>query len=451
MKALLVLLALVACGPASDAPSLKGCEEEVKFDRPIVDGLGISSHIEWGESPEDVARRAQELQMWQELGPRVIRRDLTWNVLEPEVGQWNLSPVDRVLESTAAIDAELVALLDYGNPAYPPYAPDRAHPVDDPAHFAQYAQRIAQTYGDQLRMYEIWNEPNAGYAFWKPKEDPEAYAALVAATVPAIRAGDPEAFVALGGLFWPDLAFNTPGPEFLDTLLNLLPDLAGVDAVPVHPYRYPFTVPEAVEDHQGTMVDEICGARAQLDAAGLEDTELWVGELGWHTAPDSFAPGLSLEDQGDVLVRAAILSFAQGATQFGWYTTRDSGTDGEDQDQMFGLVGYDSDPLDGDQAQRKPAYHAFATLTRMLAEHTTIRDLSVQLGLDAQTYAYELSGGGEPVWVMWTDGPAGQVSASIDTSVVTVTAIDGSTERVLTGRRMMLEVSSSPVFVAFSG
>ena len=63
----------------------------------------------------------------------------------------------------------------------------------------------------------------------------------------------------------------------------------------------------------------------------------------------------------------------------------------------------------------------------------------------------ELSGGGQPVWVMWTDGAAGEVSAWIDTPVVTVTAVDGSSQRVMTGRRMVLEVSSSPVFVEFSG
>lgn len=447
MLRLVSLMLLGACGSGQEAAVEKGCESEVRFSRPIVDGLGLSSHIEWGDSAEEQARRAQELEMWRELGPKVIRRDLTWNVLEPEPGEWNLDPVDRVLESTAAIDADFVALLDYGNPAYPPFADDRAHPVDDPADFARYAQTIAETYGDQLTLYEIWNEPNAGYAFWKPKEDPEAYAALVAETVPVLRAADPGATVALGGLFWPDLAFNTPGPEFLDRLLELLPDLAGVDAVPVHPYRYPFTPPEAVEDHQGTMVDEICGARAQLDEAGLQDVELWVGELGWHTAPDSFAPGLSDQEHASVLVRAAILSFAQGATQFGWYTTRDSGTNTEDQEQMFGLVGYDPDPLDGDQAERKPAYAAFSTLVEMLGAHTTIGDLSRELKLDGQTYGYRLSGGATPIDVFWTDGPKRSLRLRHDGRAVVLTAIDGSQQYLPAGGSVQLELQSSPVFV----
>ena len=444
---LVCILLIGACRPDLVPGVPKGCEVEVRFGRPIVEGLGLSSHLEWGESEEDEARRAQELEMWQELGPRVIRRDLSWDVLEPAAGQWSLGPLDRVLEATEAVDAELVALLDYGNPAYPPHDADRTRPVDDPADFARYAATIAQTHGDRLRLYEIWNEPNAGYAFWKPVEDPEAYAALVQAAVPAIRAADPDAIVALGGLFWPDLAFNTPGPEFLDSLLSFLPDLAGVDAVPIHPYRYPFSPPELAQDHQGTMVDEICGARAQLDAAGLQDTELWVGELGWHTAPDSFAPGLSGEDQAAVLVRAAVLSFAQGATQFGWYTTRDSGTDTEDQEQMFGLVGYDPDPLDGDDAERKPAFHAFATLSRMLGLHHTIRDLSAELHLDAQTYGYRISGGAVPVDVLWTDGPARDLRTAVDEQALVLTRIDGSTERVAAFGSVVLSLGPEPIFV----
>jgi len=441
------LALLAGCGPSETPGVSKGCVQQVQFDAPMVNGLGLSSHLEWGESEEDVARRSQEQQMWAELGPHVIRRDISWAKVEPEVDQWNLSGVDRVLEVTEAAGADWVALLDYGNPAYPPYAEDRTHPVSDPADFARYAAKIAQTYGDRFLFYEIWNEQNAGMAFWKPKEDPVAYAALLSATVPAIRAADPDSVVAMGGLFWPDLAFNTPGPEFLDALLGLLPDLASVDVVPIHPYRYPFTMPETQEDHQSSMIDQICGAREQLDDAGLQDVDIWVGELGWHTAPDAFAPGLTHADQAAVVVRAAILSFAQGAEQFTWYTTRDSGTDTADQEQMFGLVGYDADPLDGDDAERKPAYWAYATLSKMLGSHDAIRDLSEDLHLDAQTYGYELSGGPSKTLVLWTDGPSREVQVPVTKDALIRTEIDGVEQVEWVAHRASVTIGPSPVFL----
>jgi hypothetical protein len=438
---------LSACGPGRPPGVAKGCEARVNFGQPIVDGLGLSSHIEWGSSAEETARRSQEIEMWQELGPSLIRRDLFWDELEPQPAEWSLAPVDRLLEATQTADVKLVALLNYGNPVYPPFAEERAHPVDDPADFARYASTIAERFGEQLELYEIWNEPNAGLAFWKPREDPVAYAALLSAAVPALRAADPDAVIALGGLFWPDLVVNTPGPEFLASLLDLLPDLAGVDSVSIHPYRYPFSVPEAVLDHQGSLVDEICGARAQLDEAGLESTELWVGELGWHTAPDAFAPGLSREDQASVLVRAALLSFAQGARQFVWYTTRDSGTDLQDQEQMFGIVGYDPDPLDGDQAERKPAFAAFKVLSQMLGKQTTIEDLSGDLRLDEETYGYRLSGGGVPIDVYWTSGESSVLDLLVGGSAVVMTQIDGESEYRPSSGRLPLEIGPSPIFV----
>ena len=62
---------------------------------------------------------------------------------------------------------------------------------------------------------------------------------------------DPAAEVSLGGLFWPDLLFATPGPEFLDAVLEAEPELVQeLDAVSWHPYRYPFTAPELSDDYQ---------------------------------------------------------------------------------------------------------------------------------------------------------------------------------------------------------
>jgi hypothetical protein len=195
------------------------------------------------------------------------------------------------------------------------------------------------------------------------------------------------------------------------------------------------------------LADEICGARAQLDEAGLQSTELWVGELGWHTAPDAFAPGLSPEDQASVLVRAALLSFAQGARQFVWYTTRDSGTDPQDQEQMFGMVGYDPDPLDGDQAERKPAFAAFKVLSQMLGKHTTIEDLSGDLRLDEETYGYRLSGGGVPIDVYWTSGEIRVLDLLVGGSAVVMTQIDGESEYRPSSGRLALEIGLSPIFV----
>ncbi len=392
----------------------KGCRDSVQFNRPIARGLGLSSHLEWGDTPEDVAYREYELSRWADLGTQVVRRDMTWTVVEPQPGHFDFGPAEIVVDAVGSVGADFVALLSYGHPGYPPYSSEQRRPPEDPADYARYAAAFADHFADELRYYEIWNEPNAGIQFWQPKEDPEAFGALVAATSPAIRAADADAEVVLGGLFWPDLFLNTTGPDFLDQVGAALPDLADlVDVISIHPYRYPFTAPDLPSDSQGSMVSEICAAWDQMEDLGLGEHEMWIGELGWHTAPDAFFPGADEATHAAWLVRAAVLSFAQGASQFAWYTFRDSGDNVIDQEDMFGLVGFDPDPTDDVPPEEKQAFGAYVTLMHMLGTHDTITDGSVTLGLGPEHFGYLLSGGEGETWVLWSTGESTELDVPV--------------------------------------
>jgi hypothetical protein len=456
MRGFLPILLSVACSTPQRPPHVapKGCRASVQFDGPIADGLGLSSHLEWGTSPIDAAYRDYEQQRWADLGLGIIRRDMSWDALEPEPGRFDLGPVDTVLHAVQSVDAQLVALLDYGNPGYPPYSDDVQVPPDDPADFARFAAELATQRGDAIRYYELWNEPNAGVQFWKPWEDPVAYAALVAQTSPAIRAADPDAFVVLGGLFWPSLVFNTSGSDFLDQVAAELPDLATlVDAVSIHPYRYPFNEPERPNELQASMVTEICEAWDQMQDMGLVDHELWIGELGWHTAPDALFPGPDEATHAAWLVRAAVLSFAQGARQFTWYTFRDSGDNVEDQEDMFGLVDFDPDPTDASPPRDKPAFAAFATLAQMLGEHDTIADASIPLELGIDEYGYQLSGGSGVTWVLWTTGPSVSVNVPAGSYIrAQLRTTEGARTVVeVSGDAFPVQIGPAPIYVHLPG
>ena len=451
----LFLFLLTSCATPDPVPPLyeppgdgvpKGCSEWALHDRPLVHTLGLSSHLPWGDDDTSTAQREYEVQRWAELGVRVVRRDLYWSTIEPEKGVFDFEAADRVVDAADSVDAEVLGLLVYGNSWATEGTDDTKYPPDDPADFGDYAAAVAERYRGRIQRYEVWNEPNAGVRFWKPEEDPEAYGGLLIEAADRIHEVDPDALVSLGGLFHPDLAFYTPGPQFLDEVHAAYPDLGDhIDAVAFHPYRYPFTAPEFEDDVQPSLLTDLCETRQQIEAMGVD--RLWITEMGWHTADDALFAGVSYEDQAAYLVRGALISAAQGCEMFLWYTFRDSGTDDADQEQMFGLHEHDADVVADPPAEPKPAAAAFAVLAQVLGEHDTVRDRSQELGLDGDTYGFELSGGADAVVALWT--------AAADTTVLVpgegsaeIVQMDGETSSVeATSGAFELVVGPRPVYL----
>ena len=383
----------------------KGCTSSEQVDGPLSEGLGISSHLEWGSDDVSAAYREFETQKWQEMGLRAMRRDMSWRRLEPEPGQWQWEGLDRIVTAAESTDVDFLGILNYGN-SWARSDGETSAPPDDVTDFGNYAEQVALRYAGRVKHYEVWNEQNIGITFWRPTEDPEGYAELLVEASARVRAADPEALISFGGVFGPQLLFNTDGETFIRQVIEVLPDLSDhIDMMAFHPYRYPFTAPEVATDLQRSLATEICDMRELLADMGSPDMPMWITELGWHTAQDALAPGTDAETQGAWLVRGALIAFAQGVDRFYWYTFRDSGTSEDFQEERFGLFTYDEDPTSAPEAQRTSA-DEFATLVSMLGDHVRVTDRSEILGLDEFTWALELGGAEEGVGpattVLWT-------------------------------------------------
>lgn len=134
-----------------------------------------------------------------------LRHRIDWARLEPQPGQYDWAATDALIADIAAAGLAPLVVLD-GSPAWARAPGDRAPadnplaPPADPAAFARFAAAFAVRYGDQVRFYQIWDEPNVAPHWGSRLIEPVAYARLLAAASGAIRAADRDAQIVAAAL-----------------------------------------------------------------------------------------------------------------------------------------------------------------------------------------------------------------------------------------------------------
>lgn len=298
---------------------------EYKIQQPLCLAKSVSRTNEINDTVSKVV----------ELGARTIRSDFLWHRIQPQQDEWNFDHHDQVVTAFSEEGIEVIPMLAYGVPwASSQTEDDHYFPPDDPADFANFAATVAERYKDSIQRFEIWNEPNAGFRFWKPDfgGNPEQFGTLVIAAANAIHAVHPDAEVILGGTFYHEQII--PGAEsFLEDMLVHHPTLLGtVDAVAIHPYSlYPPTVaPEYSQDGEIPIWEMIQNIQRIVDPLPVTVTEYGITTIG----------ETSREEQADMMERGILLALAQGATDVCWYTIQ-NGDDPTNFEDNFGLLNHD--------------------------------------------------------------------------------------------------------------
>lgn len=353
---------------------------------PVGSRLGVSGFLPLGGDPGSVARRAVYAGLMKDLGATVLRQELRWDLVEPNQGQFDWSQPDVLVATAKAQGWRLIGLLGYGNTWASKLGKaqnDFNFPPDDPQDFATYAAAVAGRYKSDAKDWEIWNEQNSGWRFWKNAEgsaagDPKGYADLLMATHAAIHQANPDAVVSYGGLFY--LPQFIPGAEaFFSASVAARPALSqAFDAMAYHPYAlYPpinppeFSTPVGQAGIVRFAVDETARRMHELiNAATPTPRPLWVTEVGWP-ADDGIdeLSAVSEVEQAAYLVRTAVLLLAANVDFVCWYTVMDMPPAADNPvpwERSFGLYRWDADPNDNIPPQPKPAANAHATLAHTL-------------------------------------------------------------------------------------
>lgn len=281
------------------------------------------------------------------LGAGWVRLDFDWNAFQPTGrGDFVTARHDRVVDACARRGIRVLGIVDYRALWAEPRGADQFHPPSDAGLYGAFASALVGRYAGRVAAWEIWNEPNLGGVFWKPRADPAAYARLLRAAYPAVKAAYPGATVIAGG--------TAPAADDGTSLgwLRWYAELyrAGAqpffDAVATHPYTR--DLPSA-RDGSAYWWEQSAAVHRLLAENGDGAKAVWMTEFGLPTGgPD----GGSEAKQAAIVADAFRLHAAMPwAGPLFLYEYRDSGTDPATSENFYGLLRADG--------SRKPAYEAF--------------------------------------------------------------------------------------------
>ena len=249
------------------------------------------------EQEVEEAKLRRSLEMLRAAGVRWIRQQMPWDRIEiPRKGAYE-SPFggsswetyDRIVRLAREYDLEIVARLDLP----PVWARRRGTiPQAPPERFEDYGDFVAafaERYRDQVRYYQVWNEPNL-YSEWGEAVSAERYVDLLRIGSTRIRQADPDAVILTGPLA--QTLGTADGLNESD--LTFLEKMYGAGAAPyfdilsVQGHGLWTGPTNRRTDPSQTNLSRLRLLREIMVRRGEGHKPIWISELGWDALPLDF-------------------------------------------------------------------------------------------------------------------------------------------------------------------
>jgi hypothetical protein len=387
-------------------------DADLKPESPF--GMGVYLN-RYGGDAAGLQRMERAAKAARDAGVKWTREDFSWGRIEPQRGKFDWRFYDDLVACAKRNGITVYGIAGYWAPWTKPYTEEG---IDD---YLKYLRAMVGHYRDDIKYWEIWNEPNI--FFWQgPKE---TYAKLISKSYAVIREVDPEAKV---------LGLSTAGVDmkFIEQMLALN---APFDILTIHPYRKKL-------DDLG-FINELQKVSDMVRLPNGKRRPVWLTEMGWathtphNTLRQDFAP-TSLRAQAELIARTYLCAIVSGIEpRTFWYDFRNDGDDPIYFEHQMGIVNSDFRP--------KPAYVAYATLTRVLQGKIFDRHLDLDKGVLAYLFKSEPAGKGGVI-ALWSPGKDVVVDVPIEAERVTrVNTIGERIDLRTTGNRLKLELKAGAV------
>lgn len=266
---------------------------------------------------EDLAPdvRAQILKELRAAGFGWVRQRLDWREIERAPGVFDWSAADALVDAIVAAGLTPVLVLD-GSPAWARAPQDRGRfddpfaPPAEPDTFARFAGAVARRYGDRVRHYQLWDEPNIAPHWGNRHVEPVAYAHLLRAASPAVRAADPDAIIWTAAL----APTADRGHTAIDEVHFLQRAIAAgaapfFDVVAIQPFGFGHAPGDPTRRPQVLNFQRAALIRHALQQADLGDKPLVAARYGWNR---------DLHSSWGTVTPAAQAEYAAAALELAW-------------------------------------------------------------------------------------------------------------------------------------
>lgn len=340
--------------------------------------------------PNDPSGYHPYLQRVHDAGSRWDRFDFIWPSIEQHNNEWHFDAYDDLVDDLDSAGINIVGILlwtpdwaatsgTHGLSAaglgerprgwYAPTPGSRANLVpqstsaasspptgleldwNDPGnHWGDFVYNVVSHYGDRVKHWEMWNEPEWTY-FWTGTSTD--YARLLKVGYQATKAACSDCTVLFGGLhYW-------ASPDYYKWVLNTLNDDPAAlennfffDAMSVHLYSRSANTYDVINDIRAGMT------------ARVSDHPIWLTETGvpvWGDGEVPYKPkydyAATQQEAAAYAIQSYASSWASGVEKYFFFRTNDA-----DMGEYFGLIRNDG--------SLRSAYVAYQVATTYLVTPT---------------------------------------------------------------------------------
>jgi O-antigen ligase len=231
----------------------------------------------------DDEQLTENLRLIDDTGFVWVRQTFSWAEIQPEPDDFEWEAYDRIVEAVSARDLRIVAVL-WQSPDWA--APSATSPPASLKEFADYAEAIAERYGEDIDVYQVWDEPNLSAGWGDNPANPVEYAALLETAYTTIHRVDGDALILTAGLA-PTIE---TGPDNLSDILFLRQlyengAASFFDGVAGKPYGFD-TGPEDRRTSENLLnVSRFLLLRQEMELFGDAHKPLWASHFGWNVLP----------------------------------------------------------------------------------------------------------------------------------------------------------------------